>query len=163
VKAPELIVETMQFLHRLRPDVPLYLFGTYPRPIKLPQSASYIRLPRLDVARDIYSRSLLWFCASRNEGFYNPLLEAMACGCSVVSTNCGGPSDFIRSGENGFLVPVGDTNTLIQKILELIDNRDLRKKFTQSSNRVLDKFTWTNAINEFESALISIYNSSKIK
>ena len=47
----------------------------------------------------------------------NSLMEAMAMGLVCVSTSCPtGPSDLITSGENGFLVPVGDYKLLAQTI-----------------------------------------------
>jgi glycosyltransferase involved in cell wall biosynthesis len=106
---------------------------------------------------------LVWFCASRSEGFGLPPLEAMACGCAVVSTDCGGPSDFISSGVNGFLVPVGDREQLSLRILQLLDDDDLRSRFVTASQATLDQFPWSGAIDRFEEALESILTSASVK
>ena len=112
-KDPRAILATLQSIREAHPEVPLYVFGTHPRPRGL-HADRYVRLPTVEVARDLYSLSQVWFCASRNEGFGLPLLEAMACGCAVVSTDCGGPSDIIEQGTTGWLVPVGDTDAVGQ-------------------------------------------------
>lgn len=161
IKDPGLILEVLRGLRQQRPRLPLYVFGGYPRPRGLPSGTVYVRFPSLDVVRTLYSRSKVWFLASRNEGLPNPILEGMACGCGIVSTDCGGPGDIITSGVNGFLTPVGEAGPMINRILQLVDDDELRRRFVQAAGPVLDRFTWPNAVEAFESALNTILTGAK--
>lgn len=73
---------------------------------------------------DWYRRAAIFAFPSESEGFPNALAEAMAAGCVPVSYNCNaGPSDLIRNGENGFLVPLRDETLFMRKLQLLISGR----------------------------------------
>lgn len=66
----------------------------------------------------------LFVLPSRYEGFGNVVVEAMACQCQIVATDCPvGPSEILQEGRFGQLVPVEDTSSLADAICAAIDRR----------------------------------------
>jgi len=87
-----------------------------------------------EAVKDIYSKyaeSSTLVMTSEHEGFGLVMAEAMSCGLPVVAFDvpCG-PREIIKNGYNGFLVPFGDVKTLSEKIIELIENKDLIKSMS---------------------------------
>lgn len=71
---------------------------------------------------------------SNYEGFPNILVEAMALGCPVVSTDCRyGPSEILEDGAWGLLTPVGDEESLYQALLRILSDKNLREQYAQKS------------------------------
>jgi glycosyltransferase involved in cell wall biosynthesis len=69
----------------------------------------------------------LFVLSSRHEGLPGVLIEAMACGCRVVATNCPhGPDEILEQGKWGRLVPTGDAQALGEAIVEELDSDRLQ-------------------------------------
>lgn len=62
--------------------------------------------------------------SSVEEGIPNVVLEAMALGTPVISTDCGGVSEVIQDNVNGFLVPIRDPEAITDKVQEVISLSD---------------------------------------
>ncbi|CAN5644357.1 glycosyltransferase [soil metagenome] len=63
------------------------------------------------------ARSAVFVLASEREGLPGALIQAMACGCPVVATDCqSGPAEILAGGRLGALVPVGDVETMAAAI-----------------------------------------------
>ena len=84
------------------------------------------------------SRANVFALSSSYEGLGMVLIEAMACGCPSVSTDCpSGPSEILDDGRLGPLVPVGDTDALARGIVTCLDNplsADLLRRQAQRFN-----------------------------
>ena len=92
------------------------------------------------------------------EGFPNVLLEAMACGVSVVSTNCPyGPAEIISDGDNGLIVPVGNVHAMATAIGRLLREKGLRESFVSRGYEISRKFEVEEIVKRYEEL---IYNTS---
>ena len=91
---------------------------------------------------DIYREYAFLGMTSYYEGLPMALLEAQSQKLPIVSFNCPtGPSEIIEDGVNGYLVSNGDVETLASKINCLIENDELRKEFSNSSQKGIDRFS----------------------
>lgn len=74
---------------------------------------------------DKIQRASLFVLSSDYEGMPNALMEAMALGLPCVSTDCpcGGPSELIKNGKNGVLVPVGDAKEMTEAMKKVIGDK----------------------------------------
>lgn len=69
-----------------------------------------------------FARCALFVLSSHREGLPGALIEAMACGAPVVSTDCrSGPAEILEGGRWGCLVPVGDERALTRAMGEVLD------------------------------------------
>lgn len=71
---------------------------------------------------ELLSVSDLCLLPSEKESFGLVALEAMACGVPVVASETGGLPEIIRDGENGFLLPVGNTQSMAERALAVLQN-----------------------------------------
>lgn len=94
-----------QLAKRLGVDEQIWMPGFVSNPLKYMTNAS------------VFVLSSKW-----GEGHGNVLVEAMACGTPVVSTDCpGGPSEILEGGKHGKLVPVKDPYVMAQAIEDVLD------------------------------------------
>lgn len=71
-----------------------------------------------DRVESLLEQAHLGILPSRIEGLSNTLLEFMACGLPVLATAVSGSEDFIKTGRNGWLVPVSDTEAMVASLRE---------------------------------------------
>jgi glycosyltransferase involved in cell wall biosynthesis len=78
------------------------------------------------------SKAKVFVLSSEYEGLPGVLIQAMACGCQVVSTDCpSGPREILEDGKYGRLVQVGNAVELAEAILETIKNPISKGKLVQ--------------------------------
>jgi glycosyltransferase involved in cell wall biosynthesis len=84
------------------------------------------------------------------EGHPWVLVEAMAAGLPIIATDQGAITESVIDGENGFIVPAGDSKAIQEKLALLASNPDLRKKMAKASRRLYEeKFTGEQLANNY--------------
>ena len=90
----------------------------------------------------VYRRAGLCMMTSRFEGAPLTLLESFALGCPVVSYDLRyGPSDMIRDGVNGFLVPYGDRRAMADTVVRCLTEPGLLQKLSAGTQQSSEQFT----------------------
>ncbi|NQW18523.1 MAG: GT4 family glycosyltransferase PelF [Chloroflexi bacterium] len=85
------------------------------------------------------------------EGMPLTVLEAMATGLPVVATPVGGTPELITDGQNGYLTPVGDSQTLARAIVDILSDRERAAAMGQRNlTKVRDEYTWERVVDRTE-------------
>lgn len=97
------------------------------------------------------------------EGLPNTLMEAMAMGIPVVSTDCpcGGPATLIRHEENGLLVPVNDKYAMAEGINRLIEDPEFAEKLGDEARRLVDVADTEKVYLQWKDYVMTLCGSSK--
>lgn len=88
---------------------------------------------------DYLSIADIFVMPSRKEGMPNALLEAMSSGLAVVASNIGGITDLIENNVTGILFKPEDTEELSTKIIQLIQNKNLRVSLGKNAREEIQK------------------------
>jgi glycosyltransferase involved in cell wall biosynthesis len=134
------------------PDVRVTLCATV-RPGHWPPWANFVFHPSDDTLRRLYATSALFLYPSRYEGFGLPPLEAMACGCPVVTTAVGAVEEFARHGHDAMVVPPGDVAGLARVVLAVLADPALRRRLADNGLRAARRYTPGRAVVALEAAL----------
>ncbi len=126
-KNPLLFVRAAAALRAQLPDVRFVLIGDGPLRAQVQAAVHAAGLDgccvlageRSDVEELLGHADLFWL-TSDWEGLPNGVIEALACGLPVVSTDVGGASELVREGQEGFLVTPGDDQALVARSVQIL-------------------------------------------
>jgi glycosyltransferase involved in cell wall biosynthesis len=157
-KGQDLLIKAWAIVAQKHPDWSLEIYGTkdkenYHQTLinkKNLEGNIFLYDPVPDIEQK-YLDSSIYVMSSRFEGFGMVLIEAMSCGLPCVSFDCPyGPSDIVKNGEDGFLVPLGDIDTLANKILFLIENKEERIRMGRNAKENVKRFSPENIIPQWD-------------
>lgn len=150
-KYQPMLVDAFMDVHDKHPDWSLEIYGgdsgdgTWEKleeKIQKYNAGDYIRLmgDSDSLERNLNDAGLYAF-SSEWEGLPNALLEAMALGLPVVSTDCpcGGPATLITDEVNGLLVPIKDKDALAAGMLRLIEDGELAGKLGDNARKIVER------------------------
>jgi glycosyltransferase involved in cell wall biosynthesis len=92
-----------------------------------------------DDVRPFLKRSTVYVLPSYREGLPRTILEAMATGRAVVTTDVPGCRETVREGENGRLVPPRDPEALARVLLELLEERAVLARMGEVSRAIAEE------------------------
>lgn len=101
--------------------------------------------------KSVYGGASMLALSSRYEGLPMVLLEAQAAGLPIVSFECKcGPKDVITEGVDGYLVEEGNVAALADRMLRLIEDKDLRKRMGQEAYKNSERFSEESVMAQWE-------------
>jgi FkbM family methyltransferase len=110
--------------------------------------------PNQQEIADLYRGASVYVSASHYESFSLPVLEAMACGCPVVTTGNEGVLEYAEDNFNALITKIRDPLDISEKILKVLNNHGLKNKLIINGLSTVEKFDWNN----ISSQLLNFYS-----
>lgn len=108
--------------------------------LDISDKVSFVGFQDHNLMPEHYNNAHLFVLPSKNEGMSNTILEAMACGLPIITTNTGGTSELIK--ENGFIVPMEDVSAISSAVLEALADKKLMEIMRKRSRNIALEFSW---------------------
>lgn len=144
----------LEEVRRHVPDLRVAVFGTSVPEEPLPAWMTFVHDPPQEVlVRSIYNQSRVYLQASDQEGFGFTAVEAMACGCALVTTDNGGSDDYAIPGETALLAAPRDAAGLAAQVVRLLDDDAERRRIAELGRRYVARFDWDRAGEALEAEL----------
>jgi len=154
-----LLARAFQAILAVRPDARLVLASDGPlrRKLKrdLPHAIFTGFLPREELAR-CYASGDLFLYPSLTETFGNVVTEALASGLPVVAFNYAAAARYLRHGDNGWLVPLGNTDAFVAASVTVARDPELRRQVAAAGRETALEIRWDHVIDGLERDLLDV-------
>ncbi|MBO5472354.1 MAG: glycosyltransferase [Lachnospiraceae bacterium] len=117
-----------------------------------------------DHVKEDINRAAMFVLSSDYEGVSNSMLEAMAQGVPVISTDCpiGGSKMYIQDHINGILVPVRDDRALLDAMLELAGDAELSRRISMACRRLREENTVAQIADRFLDTVSAVSDRKRV-
>ena len=148
---PMMTVKVFEKLVQKYPDSTLCMVGPE-KDGSLNKCRRYARKHQLNISFPGKLKKKEWAALSTNYDFFinsthidnTPIsvIEAMALGLPVISTDVGGMSQLIENGKDGILVPEHDEDAMVEAIEKLIQDQELALQIARAARKKVEAFDW---------------------
>ena len=108
---------------------------------------------RTEMAKVLSQATIICLPSTYREGVPKVLIEAASCCRPIVTTDIAGCRDIVQDGENGILVPPGDSEALAKALCDLLGNRRLQEQMGKRGRQIVaERFSEKYVISETSAA-----------
>lgn len=111
---------------------------------------------------EVLNKSTIFICTSIEEGFGLPGLEAMACGCAVVSTSYKGVLEYAVNGKNSLLSPIRDVRSMYKNIISLFEHDNLRLSIIKEGYKTASERSLYKSSKKLENIFLQLINDEGV-
>lgn len=129
--------------------------------IRLHLADRQVRMIPHDEMPEYYAEIDVYVCSSKIEGTPNPVLEAMACGVPVVSTNVGIVPQAFGRLQQEFILPERSKDCLKEQIRKLLLRPDFLVELSQENLRSIQAWDWSLKVENFAQFFFSVLKKSR--
>lgn len=97
---------------------------------------------------------------SYSEGFAISLIEGLVAGLPLIASSNTGAPDFVSEGREGFVIPAGDIDSLVDRLRWFADNRDKLGAMSLAARQKAEEFTWERYGHRYEAMLRGLETST---
>ncbi|MEM0134407.1 MAG: glycosyltransferase family 4 protein [Thermoplasmatales archaeon] len=151
-KGAKYAIEAMKMIHEVDKNVRFTAFGDFPN-IQIPDFVNFLGWISDEELIKLYSRAAIIIIPSLLEGFCLPGLEAMACGCTLITTDNIGIREYAENDKNCKIVPVMDPIAIKDASMFLLKNKKFRVNLAYNGAIDASKYNFQRMCNEFKVAL----------
>lgn len=148
--------KVIEMLHLKYPDLVVNMITTEKEIPEIPNYFNVFKNINQSKVAEINNVSQVFMCTTIDEGFGLPGLEAMACGCAVVSTSYKGVLEYAVDGSNALLSPVKDVERMTENIVKIFENDSVRKTIIDNGIKTGKERSLEKSARKFENILLNI-------
>ncbi|QQS20506.1 MAG: glycosyltransferase [Candidatus Moraniibacteriota bacterium] len=117
------------------------------------------RVPHRDIV-PLYHRAHVYVLPSLSEGMSNNVLEAIASGLPIITTDTGGTRELVEEGRNGCVIRMNDPEHIVEKIVFLAEHPEQARLYGMESRRRALELGWVEVAKSYRKAYQDITKSS---
>jgi glycosyltransferase involved in cell wall biosynthesis len=147
-KDPETAITAMNKIHVANPGANISAYGNLNKG-DLPDFVDYHPSPSDKEVVALLNSNSIFVTTSVLEGYPLPPLEAMACGCAVISTDSVGVKEYLSNGVNGILCPIRNPDLIAESVLQLISEDRRRMEIARKGYETAMEHSYEDMTDNF--------------
>jgi glycosyltransferase involved in cell wall biosynthesis len=151
IKGVDILINAIPLIKKRLPNIHVYIVGdgsqkafleNLSRKLRVEDNVNFLGYINGDEKYSYLKSADVCVVPSRYESFGIVILESMSCGTPLVGTDIGNIPYLLENGKIGLSVDPDDSSSLADKIIELLDNKELQSKMKLNCQVKVKKFDW---------------------